>query len=240
MISVITDEVADNVEDIIQIIKKTNVKWIELRKINKVYLYEINAKELEEYKNMFDNNDLKVSMIDSPIGKHKFIYQQEMELLKTYINICKIFNCNKLRIFSDVGNNIVYTLKEYNDIAKDNNIILYIENEPKTYGENYNNLLEIMNNNYSNIKVLYDPENYYSCNINYIDAYKKLYNYIDYIHLRDIKEGKYVYLTDGEINIKRILEIFKDKIISLETHLPMVSNEPKEKLFLENIRRINE
>ena len=98
-----------------------------------------------------------------------------------------------------------------------------------------------MNKKYSNIKLLYDAENYYSLNLDYIEALRLLKDDIVYIHLRDIKGGKFVYLYDGEINIDKILNMInKDTIISLETHLPMCSNLKKEDLFKESIRRIYE
>ena len=77
-------------------------------------------------------------------------------------------------------------------------------------------------------------------NIDYLKAMEELEDYIKYVHIRDIKDGKYVYLYDGEIDIKKIKEKFKKKFISLETHLPMVSTLPKEELFKESLRRIYE
>lgn len=239
MISVINDEVSNNIEELIELLNQVNVKNIELRKIESKYLFEIQNDLLKKYSNWFNKNNISVSLIDSPIGKHKFSFEEEEKLLLIYINVCKIFNCNRLRIFSDVGEDIIKTLKNYNQIALENSITLYIENEPKTFCENYDNILKIMENNFSNIKVLFDPENYYSCNVDYNIAMEKLYKYIDYVHIRDTKNNMYVNLFEGEIDIKKILTMFKDKYISLETHLPMISNEPKKKLFIENIRRIN-
>lgn len=240
MISVINDEVESDIKKLINILNKVNLKLVELRKINDKYLFQIKESELLKYKKELDENDIKVSLIDSPIGKNKFSHEEELFLLDKYINICKIFDCKYLRIFTDVSDNIETGLKIYNEKAMKNNITLLIENEPNTYGENYNNLLNLMTNNYSNIKILYDAENYYSINLDYIEAYNKLSKYIRYVHLRDKKENKYVYLYDGDIDIKKILNLVsKDIIVSLETHLPLSGNLDKEKLFIESLRRLN-
>ena len=241
MISVINDEVSSDILELIDILNEVDLKLVELRKANNKYLFQIDEKELLKYKEELDKNNIKVSLVDSPIGKGKYDHVQELELLYKYIKIAKIFECKYLRIFTDVSDNILDGLKKYNEIAKENEIILLLENEPNTYGENYNNLLKIMNNNYSNIKILYDAENYYSINLDYIKALTLLMPYIEYVHLRDKKKDKYVYFYDGEIDIKRIISLLnKNIIISLETHLPMSSNLEKRKLFIESLRRIKD
>ena len=144
--------------------------------------------------------------------------------------------CNYLRIFTDVSD-----LDRYHEIAKENQIMLLIENEKGTKGENYLYLKEIMEKNYSNIRLLYDPENYYSLGMDYLEALRLLKKDIVYVHLRDIKNGKYVNLYDGEISIDEILNNLQEAVVlSLETHLPMSWELPKEELFLKCIRRIYE
>lgn len=241
MISVINDEVSSNILDLIEVLNKVNLKLVELRKIDNKYLFQIEEKELLKYKQKLDKNNIKVSLVDSPLGKGKYNHELELELLYKYIKIAKIFECKYLRIFTDVSDNILEGLKKYNEIAKENKIILLLENEPNTYGEDYNNLLKIMSNNYSNIKILYDAENYYSINLDYIKALTLLMPYVEYVHLRDKKGSNYVYFYDGEMDIKRIINLLdKNIIISLETHLPMSSNKDKKELFIESLRRIKD
>lgn len=236
MISVINDEVSSNIDSLIKILEETKMEYVELRKIDDKYLFEMDNGELRLISKKFELDDIKISLIDSPIGKNKYSYDKEDKLFVKYINICKIFKCNYLRIFTDVSN-----IEKYNNIARDNNIILLIENEKGTKGESYIYLKELMNKKYTNIKILYDAENYYSSGINYMDALNILKEDILYIHLRDIKDGKYVNLYDGEIDIDKILNNVSNNIfVSLETHLPMCSCLKKEDLFKENIRRIYE
>lgn len=236
MISVVTDEVSDSVDILIDELKIANLEYVELRKIDKKYLFEIDYGELKLIHKKLIKNHLMVSLIDSPIGKHKFQLEQEDKLFFKYIRICKIFECSYLRIFTDVSD-----LDKYHEIAKANHITLLIENEGGTKGESYFYLKEIMDKNYSNIKILYDPENYYSLGMDYLAALQLLKRDIIYIHLRDVRDNKYVYLYDGILSIDDILKnINENTMISLESHLPMSWSVPKEELFQECIRRIYE
>ena len=99
-------------------------------------------------------------------------------------------------------------------------------------------------NNYSNIGILFDIENYYSDCIDYKRAYIELKPYIKYIHIRDYSKDKmkYVNLFDGDIDLKYVLDN-KDVIVSLETHLALNNDSninDNEKNFINNIRRIRE
>ena len=156
MISVINDEISNNIEEVIDTLKSVDVQLLELRKINNKYLFQIKFNELRYYKKLLIENGIKISLIDSPIGKNKFDNELELILLGKYIEIAKLFDCKNIRIFTDIDNDITKGLKKYNEIARDNDIFLLIENEPGTYGEDCNNLLNLMKNNYSNIKILYD------------------------------------------------------------------------------------
>ena len=124
MISVINDEISSNIIEVIETLNKVNLKLIELRKIDNNYLFQIDSSKLLEYKRELDKNDIKVSLIDSPIGKGKFSHEKEEELLDKYIKISKVFNSRYLRIFTDVSDDINEGLKKYNDKARKNNIII--------------------------------------------------------------------------------------------------------------------
>ena len=236
MISVVTDEVADRLDTLMDTLKEADLKYVELRKLNQRYLFEIDYGELKLIHRKLKENHFQVSLVDSPIGKHKFSFEKEDKLFLKYIRICKILECNYLRIFADVSD-----LDRYHEIAKENQIMLLIENEKGTKGENYLYLKEMMEKKYSNIRLLYDAENYYSLGMDYMEALRLLKKDIVYVHLRDIKNGKYVNLYDGEIFIDEILNNLQEEVVlSLETHLPMSWKLPKEELFLKCIRRIYE
>lgn len=242
--SVVNDEVDSNIDNLINILKNVFLNNVELRKIDNNYLFQVEEYKLKHYYELLHKNKIKVTLIDSPIGKHKFDYDEEFKLIIKYIKICKIFNCKYLRIFSDVGECIEEVLNKYNQIVKENDITLLIENEINTFGNDYKYLKKLMMNNYSNIGILFDIENYYSDFIDYKRAYVELKPYIKYIHIRDYSKDKmkYVNLFDGDIDLKYVLDN-KDVIVSLETHLALNNDSninDNEKNFINNIRRIRE
>ena len=94
MISVINDEVSSNIDSLIKILEETKMEYVELRKIDDKYLFEMDNGELRLISKKFELDDIKISLIDSPIGKNKYSYDQEDKLFVKYINICMIFKCN--------------------------------------------------------------------------------------------------------------------------------------------------
>lgn len=241
MISVVNDEIAINLNDLIETLKENHFSNVELRKIDGKYLHEIPFGVLMDYALLLKKENIKVTLIDSPIGKNKFSYSKELELLGYYLKICDIFQCNLLRIFSNVGQDIAQTLGCYNKIAKNLDINLLLENERGTFGEKSENILNIMEKKFSNIYHLFDVENYNGAGENEVDAFLKLKRYIKYVHLRDINKdsGEYVVPFEGDLKIKELIEQFDSNVvISLETHLPMVSTENRATLFNKCVKRL--
>lgn len=241
MISAINDEIAFNLNDLIVILKKNSFCNVELRKIGGKYLHEISSEVLKRYALVLKKENIKVTLIDSPIGKNKFSNAYELELFGYYLEICKSFQCNFLRIFSNVGSNIIQTLSYYNYIARNSSIYLLLENEKGTFGEKGENILSIMEKKFSNIFHLFDVENYNNVGENEMDVFLKLQTYIKYIHLRDVKKrsGEYVIPFEGDLKIKELIaQLDSDVVVSLETHLPMVSNEDRAILFNKCLKRL--
>ena len=81
------------------------MKYIEIRKINDIYIWEYSEEQIKQIKKEFEKNEIKVITIDTPIGKKKnsFNYDENKKLLDKYIKIANIFEAKYLRIFSDVG-----------------------------------------------------------------------------------------------------------------------------------------
>ena len=105
IITTIGDEIGTTLEDQIEALKEVNMKYIEIRKINDIYIWEYSEEQIKQIKKEFEKNEIKVITIDTPIGKKKnsFNYDENVKLLDKYIKIANIFEAKYLRIFSDVG-----------------------------------------------------------------------------------------------------------------------------------------
>jgi len=224
LISAINDEIAPNFYEQIRILNNNSIKFIELRKINGKYLFELLYEELYNIKLILERFKINVSLIDSPIGK------KQLSSIEKYIEIAKMFNCDKIRIFSNCD------LEVLNRVAFQNNITLLLENEPKTYGSDPKYCLDAIQK-HSNIQLLFDIENYHVCGFNVFETYEMLKTNIVYIHLRDRIDNQYVVPGYGNLEINRFLSLLKsdcyEYYVSLEMHLSMNNKEDKLKLSFE-------
>ena len=156
-----------------------------------------------------------------------------MELFDIYLDICEIFESEYIRVFSNLGRNIVEkeikeNLKKLCEKAKERNIKLLMENERKTYAESPIDCLKLIKEE-KNINIIFDLSNAFLEGYDVFDAYEKAKERINYIHLRDF-----------DTKVEKFMEVLKkdnfDGIISIETHLPMnESGETKQELFLKSI-----
>ena len=245
-LAVVGDEIGTSIEEQIESLKKANISNIELRKVSDKYLWEFSKEELKELKKILDKEKIKVITLDSPVGKKPIPYERKMELFDIYLDICEIFESEYIRVFSNLGRNIVEkeikeNLKKLCEKAKERNIKLLMENERKTYAESPIDCLKLIKEE-KNINIIFDLSNAFLEGYDVFDAYEKAKERINYIHLRDFdtKAYKYAHLGQGDIKIEKFMEVLKkdsfDGIISIETHLPMnESGETKQELFLKSI-----
>ena len=251
IITAIGDEIGTTLEDQIEALKEVNMKYIEIRKINDIYIWKYSEEQIKKIKKEFEKNEIKVITIDTPIGKknNSFNYDENIKLLDKYIKIANIFEAKYLRIFSDVGRkfnskSIKEVIREMANITTKNKLNLLIENEKDTYAEDISTCNELIDNE-KNVYILYDIENVYSRGYDVLNEYEKNKNNIKYIHIRDYnkKTQEYVYFGEGTIPITKLLKsLNKDKydgVISLETMLPKYNKkESKKDIFVKSYKSL--
>ena len=240
IITTIGDEIGTTLKDQIEALKEVNMKYIEIRKINDIYIWEYSEEQIKKIKQELEKNEIK-TFKDSKIVREK--------LLDKYIKIANIFEAKYLRIFSDVGRilnskSIKEVIKEMSNITIKNKLNLLIENEKDTYAEDISTCNELIDNE-KDVYILYDIENVYSRGYDVLNEYEKNKNNIKYIHIRDYnkKTQEYVYFGEGNIPITELLKsLIKDKydgVISLETMLPKYNkNESKKDIFVKSYKNL--
>lgn len=241
--SAINDEIGNSLTEQLKCLRKNKIKFIEFRKIDNKFLFELNKIEINTILQLLKRSNILVSMIDTPIGKPKYQISEEdiYMIFEKYIKIAKIFNTDKLRIFSDITDDVLIRLCKF---AQKNSINLFMENEKNTRFTSFDYFVKLQNKiKMKNLFVLYDVENYFSCNgkEQYLKDFNKYSNIIKYIHLRDY-DNNYTIITNGKLDIADILNQISNKpfdiFVSLESHLPMVSFKDKKYLFSENMKKI--
>ena len=241
--SAINDEIGNTLTEQLKCLRKNKVKFIEFRKIDNKFLFELSKIELNTVLQLLKQNKILVSMIDTPIGKPKYQFSEEdiYLIFDKYIKIAKMFNTNKLRIFSDITDNILIHLCKK---KQKNSIDLFMENEKGTQFTSFDYFVNLQNKiKMKNLFVLYDVENYFSCNgkEQYLKDFNKYSNIIKYVHLRDY-DNNYTIITNGQLDIVGVLNQMLNKpfdiCVSIESHLPMISFKDKNDLFSKNMKEI--
>lgn len=263
-ISIINDEISDNLKEAVSFLKKHNLNYVELRSVSRKNIIDISINELKEYARYFERNKIKVSCIASPVlkgyprgikvRKYKnlkadtFYHSNKTEDPEKIFKIAEIFSCKYIRIFtfSRYKNfKIEHLDKEMSGLlklAEKYDKTLLIENEPVCNINTLSGLSEIIKR-YGNkrLKVLLDIGNLYSSSQK-IDEKElsTIKKFIKYVHLKDYSftQRKFVALGQGDINYKKHLSVIgKNMIYSLETHTG--KNRPADSsISLSNLRNI--
>ena len=66
IITTIGDEIGTTLEDQIEALKEVNMKYIEIRKINDIYIWKYSEEQIKQIKKEFEKNEIKVITIDTP------------------------------------------------------------------------------------------------------------------------------------------------------------------------------
>ena len=235
-ISGFADEISSDTTVQFRVLNKLGIEYFEPRGIGKKNISELTLDEAVELKSKMDSYGIKASSIGSPIGK-VFLsdnFESHFPLFCHVVEIAKILDAKYIRIFSFYNNDswndehrteVIARLRRMIDYAKKENVVLLHENEKDIYGDSIDRCLDLMKALYcDNFKAVFDPANFVQCGENTIDAFKQLYNYIEYIHIKDSNtDGTIVPAGMGDGNIEEILSVLSkdgyNGFISLEPHL---------------------
>lgn len=240
ILSAFADEYADSLKEQCEVLSKFGIKNIELRGVNGKNVSLLTEKEAKEVKKTLDAYDIKVSSIGSPIGKVdiKSALDTHFEMAKRIFNTANILGTKNVRIFSfysketpfeECKNEIYMALEKLLSLSDSAGLTLCHENEALIYGESPEKCLEIVKYFDGRIKCVFDMGNFVLDGYEPISAYKMLFNYIEYFHIKDaLYEGAIVPPGKGEAKIKEILDDWKknnkkDTFITLEPHLETFS-----------------
>lgn len=240
ILSAFADEYADSLKEQCEALNKFGIKNIELRGVNGKNVSLLTEKEAKEVKKTLDAYDIKVSSIGSPIGKVdiKSDLDTHFEMVKRIFKTANILGTKNIRIFSfysketpfeETKNEIYMALEKLLSLSDGAGLTLCHENEALIYGESPEKCLEIVKYFNGRIKCVFDMGNFVLDGYEPILAYKMLFNYIEYFHIKDaLYEGAIVPPGKGEAKIKEILDDWKknnkkDTFITLEPHLETFS-----------------
>ena len=236
ILSAFADEAGTTLDEQIAALKRNDIHYIEPRNINGKPILTLTDEELTDIKKQLDENGIKVNSLGSPIGKYPITEPFEKHLIdfKRAIEICKLLGTDKMRMFSfftkqseldAYRDEVLNRLRTMCDIADKEGITLCHENESEIYGQNPEQMLDIMQN-VKGLKGIFDPANYRMNNCDVMDGINATLVNLAYLHIKDAIYDSQVIVPagDGEGKIAEILDIVNNATddvvyLTLEPHL---------------------
>ncbi|KRF03285.1 hypothetical protein ASG89_22755 [Paenibacillus sp. Soil766] len=118
-------------------------------------------------------------------------------------------------------------MKHFTDVAEQHGVILILENDCGLYGSKDDRCVEILQHCQSlSLRFAFDSGNFVKDDVNTMDdAYPKLAEYTDYVHIKDATSlpKQFVPAGEGDGDILRLLIALKERkydgFLSVEPHL---------------------
>ena len=224
------DESDKMVEGQIKALKRNGIDRIELRGLDGTNIAKITEDEARAYAKQFEDAGIKVWSIGSPLGKVRITadFEEHMAEVRHVCRLAKIFGTDKIRMFSfrhayEAREQVMSYLRAMIDIAKEEGVELYHENEKAIYGDTLERVLDIMNE-IDGLKYIYDPANYLEVGEKADDTLGALHAKTDYFHIKDViaETGTLVPAGCGDGKIDELIariDPADDKVMTLEPHL---------------------
>jgi len=242
-ISVISDEVSQDLNRVAAFAKRFNLNGVEIRSVWGKGPHLL-LQEADEIKRILSEYGLRVSAIASPFFKadidNESEYREHLNMLRNCIELAIRLDAKIIRGFTfwrkgELERYIDRILEKHQkplEIIEGEDIILGIENEPSTFVRNGRDLSIFLSRiNSKKVKAVWDPGNNIfdpSGEIPYPDGYRYVKNWIVHIHVKDgIRMGKdgkpeVTAFGEGEVDYRGQFKALKDDgykgYISLETH----------------------
>lgn len=236
ILSAFADEAGTTLSEQIAALKRNEINYIEPRNINGKPILTLTDEELAEVRSELDKNGIKVNSLGSPIGKYPITEPFEVHLrdFMRAIEVCKLLGTDKMRMFSffvdqselaEYRDEVIYRLTEMTKIAKEHGILLCHENESDIYGQNPEQMRDIMTS-ITDMYGIFDAANYRMNGQDVIDGINATLINLAYLHIKDaIYDSKLIVPAgDGEGRIAEVLDIVnahtdKPVYLTLEPHL---------------------
>lgn len=192
-VSVITDEISQDIEIACQLADRHHLAAIEIRSVEDTAPEKLSDVQIEKILNTAAKYNLKISALCSSVLKCKQGEEDDAQLMAA-IRVAKKLGCNMIRAFSYFADGnydeaaLTEKLRDYSDIATQQGIILAIENEPSVNASTGKKLAKLLENvDRCNVGALWDPGNnlYGVSEPGYPDGYHFIKNHIVHIHLKD-------------------------------------------------------
>lgn len=237
-ISGFADEINEDFNVQLDVLKELGQKYIELRSADGIGVADLTPEQAGVLGQKMEAADVRVSSVGSPIGKIMITddFEPHFETFRHVAELAKLWSVKYIRMFSfyipegeepeQYREEVLTRIKRMVTYAGEQGLILLHENEKDIYGDTAPRCLELMEACYGeSFQCVFDFANFVQCGQDTEEAYEMLKPYIKYIHIKDAKmeDGEVVLPGDGDGHVKSILsrldEAGYNGFLSLEPHL---------------------
>ena len=238
-LSAFADEISKDLTEQMDVLEEGGIKYIELRAVWGTNVLKLTDDEVATIKEEIRKRGFKISAIGSPLGKIMITddFNAHLKDVERAIQVAKELEAPYVRVFSFFipehedpalyRSEVMARMKAMVQMAEDAGVVLLHENEKKIYGDITERCVDLLRTIDSKFfRATFDPANFLQCGVKvYEDAYPKLEDYIEYMHIKDYSiEKKYVTVAgEGDGDFKEILSALKSRnykgFMSLEPHL---------------------
>lgn len=238
VLSAFADEASGSLDEQIKILKEENIPLIEMRGVDGKNCADLTIEDAKLIAEKLKANNIGFSALGSPFGKIGIYddFAPHLEKFKNSLQVCKILNCTRIRIFSfyipqnedysKFKSEVCNRLEQMISLAEKEGILLVHENEKGIYGDTDERCMELYKYFNGRLGVAFDPANYVQCNVNPKTAYELQKDTITYFHMKDalFADGSVVSVGNGDGSVPYILADVntnrRDRVIlTIEPHL---------------------
>ncbi len=240
-LSVITDEIGQDVELILPTLKKYDIKAVELRNVWGKNIISFSDEELDNLIDVLKNNNMGVSNVAGPLFKcwapwHKMhdatsqSFSRNVHVsrnaLGRALEIVKKLGTDRTRVFGYLGSakvtnqqweQLVNDITRFVDMAKQEKVTIVIENEamsPVSTWENALRILQDIDDPY--FKLLLDPGNFFFAGeVHDAETYASQIDRVGHHHVKDGKKTlfakHFTTVGKGVLGYDKYFSLFRQK-----------------------------
>lgn len=233
-VSVITDEISQDVEIACQLADKHHLAAIEIRSVEDTAPEKLSDAQIEKILAVAAKYNLQISALCSSVLKCEQGMEDDAQL-DAALAVAKKLGCKLVRAFTYFKSDnydeaaLVAKLQKYGRVAREAGMVLAIENEPSVNASSGEKLAKLLDKvDRCNVGALWDPGNnlYGETEPGYPEGYEAVKAHIVHIHLKDAvrteSEAQGVALCRGEADFGGLFRaLLRDGYrgyVTLETH----------------------
>ncbi len=220
------DEASPSLEGQIKAMADNGISMLEIRGVDGENIADITKEKAKEIRKRLEDNGMSVWSLGSPFGKITLNddFDKHLDMFKRSIDVCYELDTRHIRLFSFYEaegrfDDVASRLEKFIDAAEGSGIVLCHENEKGIYGDVADTCLKI-HKTFPKLKAVFDPANFVQTGQDTLDAWDKLGQYVEYMHIKDaLTDGSVVPAGKGAGNLPYLLTQYKGEVLTVEPHL---------------------